>query len=167
MRATSDCVYAGLMKTFNFRIVPLATEVAEGARRAAATDARDHVMLTADSPNSYPCRHCLRWANPGERVILFTYASVPPNRPYSETGPVFVHAEPCERYDGVHEYPPDFRNGRVFRAYDADYNMIDAVVVNGSEPEVVIEKLFENPETKFLQARSVTRGCYTFGVERI
>ena len=166
MRATSDCVYAGLMKTFNFRIVPLATEVAEGARRAAATDARDHVMLTADSPNSYPCRHCLRWANPGERVILFTYASVPPNRPYSETGPVFVHAEPCERYDGVHEYPPDFRNGRVFRAYDADHNMIDAVVANGSEPEAVIEKLFENPEIKFVHARSVTRGCYTFGVER-
>ena len=167
MRATSDCVYAGLMKTFNFRIVPLATEVAEGARRAAATDARDHVMLTADSPNSYPCRHCLRWANPGERVILFTYASVPPNRPYSETGPVFVHAEPCERYDGVHEYPPDFRNGRVFRAYDAVHNMIDAVVANGSEPEAVIEKLFENPEIKFVHARSVTRGCYTFGVERI
>jgi len=27
MRGTSECVYAGLMKTFNFRIVPLATEV--------------------------------------------------------------------------------------------------------------------------------------------
>ena len=167
MRGTRECVYAGFMKTFNFRIVPLATEVVEGARRAAATGVSDHVMLTDDSPNSYPCRHCLHWANPGERVILFTYASVPPGRPYSETGPIFVHVEPCERYDAIHQYPPDFRNGRVFRAYDADYNMIDAVVVNGSEPEVVIEKLFENPETKFLQARSVTRGCYTFGVERI
>jgi len=167
MRGTRECVYAGLMKTFNFRIVPLATEIVEAARGAAATGVSDHVMLTADSPNSYPCRHCLHWANPGERVILFTYASVPPGRPYSETGPIFVHVEPCERYDAIHQYPPDFRNGRVFRAYDADYNMIDAVVVNGSEPEVVIEKLFENPETKFLQARSVTRGCYTFGVERI
>ncbi len=167
MRGTRECIYAGLMKTFNFRIVPLATEVVEGARLAAATGVSDHVMLTADSPNSYPCRHCLHWANPGERVILFAYASVPPGRPYSETGPIFVHVEPCKRYDAIHGYPPDFRNGRVFRAYDADYNMIDAVVVNGSEPEVVIEKLFENPETKFLQARSVTRGCYTFGVERI
>ena len=167
MRGTTECVYAGLMKTFNFRIVPLATEVVEGARRTAATGVSDHVMLTADSPDSYPCRHCLRWANPGERVILFTYASVASGRPYSETGPIFVHAEPCERYDAIHEYPTDFRNGRVLRAYDADYNMIDAVVVNGSEPEAAIEKLFENPETKFLQARSVTRGCYTFGVKRI
>ena len=154
------------MKISSFRIVPLKTEVAEGARRAAATGVRGHVLMTADSPNTYPCRHCLHWANPGERVILFTYASVPPSGPYSETGPIFVHAEPCERYDAVQEYPADFRNGRVFRAYDADYNMIDAVVADGSEPEAVIEKLFENPETNFVQARSVTRGCYTFKIER-
>jgi uncharacterized protein DUF1203 len=167
MRGSGDRFYVGFMKTFNFRIVPIATEVAEGARRVAAAGARDHVVLMADSPDSYPCRHCLRWASPGERVILFPYASVPPGHPYSEIGPIFVHAEPCERYGANNGYPPDFRNGRVFRAYDADYNMIDAVVTNGSGPEVVIEKLFKNPETQFVQARSVTRGCYTFGVERI
>ena len=167
MRGSGDRFYVGFMKTFNFRIVPVATEIAEGARRAAAMGVRDHVVLTADSPNSYPCRHCLRWANLGERVILFPYASIPPGRTYSEIGPIFVHAEPCEQYAAIREYPPDFRNGRVFRAYDADCNMIDAVVANGSEPEAVIEKLLENPETKFVQARSATRGCYTFGVERI
>jgi Protein of unknown function (DUF1203) len=41
------------------------------------------------------------------------------------------------------------------------------VVANGSESEAAIEKLFKHPETQFVQARSVTRGCYTFGVERI
>jgi len=45
--------------------------------------------------------------------------------------------------------------------------MIDAEVANGSEPEAVIEKLLQNLETAFVHARSVTRGCYTFGVERI
>jgi len=155
------------MTTSTFRIVPLPTEVAEEARHVAESGAADHAVIKVDSATGYPCRHCLRWAQPGERVILFPYASIPAGHPYSETGPIFVHAEPCERYRSTWEYPADFRNGRAFRAYDADYNMIDAVVVNGSEPEVVIEKLFENPETKFLQARSVTRGCYTFGVERI
>jgi hypothetical protein len=109
----------------------------------------------------------LRWASPGERVILFPYASIPPGHPYSEVGPIFVHAEPCKQYGANHEYPVDFRNGRAFRAYDANYNMIDAIVANGAEPEIIIEKLFNNPKTKFVQARSVTRGCYTFGVERI
>jgi hypothetical protein len=155
------------MKTSNFRIVPLATEVAEAARRSAATGAPDHAVISADSPTGFPCRHCLHWAKPGERVILFPFASVPLGHPYSESGPIFVHAESCQRYSATREYPADFRQGRVFRAYDANHNMIDAEVADSAEPEEVIEKLLENSETVFVHARSVTRGCYTFGIERI
>jgi Protein of unknown function (DUF1203) len=154
------------MKTSIFRIIPLATEVAEKARRAAESGAADHAVVIADCPGGYPCRHCLRWARPGERVILFPYASIPDGHPYSETGPIFVHAEQCERYSATREYPADFRNGRAFRAYDANYDMIDAEVANGNDPEAIIEKLFQNPKTKFVDARSVTRGCFTFRIER-
>ncbi len=149
-----------------FRIVPLATEVAEEARQKAKSGAVDHAVIKVDSATGYPCRHCLRWAKPGEHVILFPYASIPPGHPYSEIGPIFVHGEPCERYCASAEYPADFRNGRVFRAYDADYNMIDAEVANGNEPEAIIEKLFQNPKTQFVDARSVTRGCFTFRIVR-
>ena len=155
------------MKTLNFQIVPLATEIAAAARRDAAAGAPDHGVVIADSLNGFPCRHCLRWAQPGERVVLFPYAAIPPGHPYSESGPIFVHADPCERYSVTREYPADFRNGRAFRAYNANYEMIDAEVANGNEPEAVVEKLLQNPETAFVHARSVTRGCYTFGVERI
>jgi Protein of unknown function (DUF1203) len=154
------------MKTSTFRIVPLRTDIAESARRAAQSEAGDHAMVKVDTAAGYPCRHCLRWAQPGERVILFPYASIPPGHPYSETGPIFVHAEPCERYGAIEAYPADFRNGRVFRAYDADYNMIDAEVANGTDPEAVIEKLLQNPQTEFVDARSITRGCFTFRIRR-
>jgi uncharacterized protein DUF1203 len=136
------------------------------ARRAARAGAADHAVITADSPTGYPCRHCLRFAQLGERVILFPYAAIPPDRPYSESGPIFVHAEPCERYAATREFPSEFRRGRVMRAYNSKLDMIDAEVVDGSEPETVIEKLFQNPETAFVDARSVTRGCYTFRIQR-
>jgi hypothetical protein len=155
------------MKNKTFRIIPLATEVAETARRVAASGAPDHTVVTVDSPGGFPCRHCLHWAQPGEQVILFPFASIPPGRPYSESGPIFVHAEPCERYSATGEFPADFRKGRVLRAYNARNDMIDAEVVNGNEPEAVVEKLLQNPETAFVQARSVTRGCFTFQIERI
>jgi hypothetical protein len=45
--------------------------------------------------------------------------------------------------------------------------MIDAKPVNGDEPEAIIEKLLEIPETAFVDARSADRGCYTFRMERI
>jgi hypothetical protein len=147
-------------------VVALATEVAEAARTAARSGAPDHRIVTADSPTGYPCRHCLHWAKSGERMVLFPFASIPPGHPYSESGPIFVHENPCERYQADDEYPAEFRSGRVFRAYNSDFDMIDAQLVNGSEPETVVEKLLQNPETAFVDARSVSRGCYTFRMER-
>jgi uncharacterized protein DUF1203 len=154
------------MKTPSFRIIPLSTEIAQTARQLVYADATDHALITVDSPESSPCRHCLRWAQPGERVILFPYAAIPSGQPYFEAGPIFVHADGCQRYSATHEYPADFRCGRVFRAYDSKYNIIDAQVVDDSEPEVVIETLFQNPDTAFVDVRSVTSGCFTFRVQR-
>lgn len=146
--------------------MPLATEVAETARAKAREGASDHVILTTEQAGAYPCRHCLKWAQPGEQVILFPYASIPAGRPYSEVGPIFVHLQSCPRYESTERYPADFRNGRVIRAYNRKQDMIAAEAVVEGKPETVIEKLFGNPETEFLQARSADRGCYTFTIER-
>ena len=154
------------MQKTNFRIVPLPTEIAEAARTKARAGAPDHELITADAPEAFPCRHCLRWAEPGERVVLFPYASIPAGGPYAESGPIFVHADNCQRYSAVERYPDDFREHRVIRAYNGANNMIDAVVVENQGAEEVIGNLLANPETAFLQARSVTRGCYTFRIER-
>src|SRR5205085_11159597 len=88
--------YGFVMKNSNFRIVPLATEVAATARRAAASGAPDHAIVAADSPGGFPCRHCLRYAQAGDRMILFPYAAIPAGHPHSERGQLFVHAETCE-----------------------------------------------------------------------
>jgi hypothetical protein len=155
------------MKTSTFRIVPLETEVAETARRAAAKGAPDHAVITADSPKGFPCRHCLQWAQPGERMVLFPFAAIPPGHPYSESGPIFVHAEPCERYATTDQYPEEFRKNRVVRAYNSKQDMIDARVANGAEPERIVENFLQNPEVAFVQVRSVSHGCYTMQIERI
>lgn|SRR5436190_2800201 len=155
------------MKTSSFRIVPIRTEIAEAARREAEVGAPDHVFVMADSPRGFPCRHCLRWARKGERMILFPFAAIPPGRPYSETGPIFVHAESCERYATTHEFPPEFREGRVLRAYNSEYAIIAAEVVNGEGPEAGIERFLQQPETAFVHVRSASHGCYTMEVERL
>jgi Protein of unknown function (DUF1203) len=166
MRGSRCSISCRPLKTASFQIIPLPTEIAQAARRALNIGAADHELITVDSPESSPCRHCLRWAQPGERVILFPYSAIPSGRPYSETGPIFVHANECQRYSATNEYPADFRSGRVFRAYDSNYNIIDAQLMDGSEPEVIIETLFQNPDTAFVDVRSVTRGCFTFRVQR-
>ena len=57
---------------------------------------------------------------PGERWSCFPTFGDPTGPPYSETGPIFVHAEPCQRYANITEYPEPFRDGRVFRAYNSE-----------------------------------------------
>jgi hypothetical protein len=155
------------MTTSNFRVVPLRTEIAEAARTAAKAGAADHAVVTADSPQGYPCRHCLSWAQPGERMILFPFAAIALGRPYSESGPIFVHADPCERYGATEEFPAAFRDGRVIRAYNSQHDMIGAEVVNDEGPEAVIERFLQKPETAFVHVRSVSRGCYTMEIERL
>jgi Protein of unknown function (DUF1203) len=167
MRRSPECAYSEAMTTPKFRVVPVQTKIAEAARTAAEAGASDHAIVTADSSGGYPCRHCLRWAEPGERLILFPFASVPPGRPYSETGPIFVHATPCERYRATKEYPAAFREGRVVRAYNSGHDMIAAEVANGAGPEDLIERFLQRPETAFIHVRSVSRGCYTMGIERL
>src|SRR5438874_5753207 len=155
------------MKNSNFRVIPLKSEVAEAARRTAKSGASDHRVVAVDSPRGYPCRHCLRWAKPGERMILFPYAAIAPGRPYSESGPIFVHAEPCERYAATREFPAEFRTGRVLRAYNSQHDIIAAEVANGEGPEDVIERFLQKPETAFVHVRSASHGCYTMEIERV
>ncbi len=148
-----------------FRIVPLETAVAEEARHRVEAGAANHKITTVDAPNTAPCRHCLRWAAPGESMILFPYQSISADRPYGERGPVFVHHNRCEQYSAVHEYPTAFQRGRVIRGYNADDEIIAAEVAD-PDPEAVIHALLGSPEIEFLHVRSVTRGCYTMKVER-
>lgn len=151
----------GMQKTF--RIVPLPTDVAEAARQSLADGAPAHQLVAAEAPRAYPCRHCLRWAEPGEKLVLFPYQSIPADRPYGERGPIFVHAENCAPYPATDRYPADFREGRVVRGYNARDEMIAA---EPGEPEPILARLFADPAIAFAQIRSLTRGCFTMKVER-
>src|SRR6476620_448096 len=149
------------MKTSPFRLIPLQTDVAEAARRKANASASDHVVVTADSPRGYPCRHCLRWVQPGESMILFPFTAIAPGRSYSESGPIFVHADPSERYAAADEFPSEFRENQVLRAYNSQHDLIAAEVADEDGPEAVIARFLEKPETAFVHVRSASHGCYT------
>ncbi len=164
MRTVRTRGYADRMKN-TFRIVPLPTETADAARRSASNGAPAHQIVVADARGSAPCRHCLRWAEPGERMILFPFQSIPADRPWTESGPIYVHQEPCERYAATDEFPAAFREGRVLRQYDAQDELTGAEVVDG-DPATAIERLLGDDNVAFVQVRSVTHGCYTMRVER-
>jgi hypothetical protein len=72
----------------------------------------------------------------------------------------------CDQYANTSEYPAAFRQGRVFRTYNQQFDMIDAKPLNGASAEAMIENLFGSPETAFVDVRSADRGCFTFRIVR-
>jgi hypothetical protein len=86
------------MTTTNFRVVPLNSEIAEEARRKAhaarLTTRLSKSIRRPAIPAGIACNGCSQGEHGGalSRTPRFR------GRPYSESGPIFVHAEACARY---------------------------------------------------------------------
>ena len=150
--------------TFDINAIP----AGELARiRAAGHDLAGNPFTSRDAGGGEPLRCCLRPARPEERIALIAYQPTGTAGAYVETGPVFVHAQPCEGYPTDGGWPPGFRDRQqVLRAYDAAGRIADAILVEGAEAEVGIAKLLADPEHLVVHSRNVLYGCYMFAISR-
>ena len=101
-----------------FRVQGITDAVAENVRDTMRAPGYGHPAHRERAKSYGPCRHCLRTFSVGEEDrILFTYQPFRDTGSLPAPGPVFVHAESCERYDGD-TLPPDLRSlPLVFEAY--------------------------------------------------
>ncbi len=89
---------------------------------------------------------------------------------YAETGPIFLHAEPCQRHGEVAEVPALFlsRAQALIRGYGADDRIVYGTgqVVPSAEIAAVAQDLLERPEVAYLHLRSASNNCYQCRIER-
>lgn len=160
-------------KTRTYVVQPIAPDVV--ARLRVRDDAGNAPALVVDDTGGSPLRCCLRASEPGEELLLASYAPVrrwaaargiDPG-PYDEVGPVFVHPRPCAGPVGE-GYPGDLRGSpRVLRAYGANGRIVGGVRLDpDDDPEPAIEGLFADPDVVVAHARAVVFGCFTFAIER-
>ena len=152
------------MQTLVYRSLPRAS--VERARRELR-DEFGHELAVQPGEHA-PCRNCLRITTPDEPLILFAYRPFDSYYgPYSETGPVFVHAEPCEPYARTAEFPQDFKTrSLVLRAYDAQHRIADSIVAEPGAAEAAARALLNDPRIRYVHARNVAYGCFNFAIER-
>ena len=103
-----------------FRCIPMDTASATRFRQTGRDDAGNSLhRKIADHPA--PCRHCLKDSQIGAPVLLGSYHFGRPHGVYWTPSPIFLHAEPCERFEQWEIVPDIVRNRMVsVRAYDAD-----------------------------------------------
>ncbi|MBW9113115.1 DUF1203 domain-containing protein [Rhizobium cauense] len=124
--------------------------------------------MVSDGPG-HPCRHCLKNIDAGEALLVFAYRPFPELQPYAETGPVFLHKEPCERYAAEEVLPPvltspDF----IVRGYNAENRIVYGTGAVTLTPDIrsYATQLLERPEIAYVHVRSARNNCYQCRIDR-
>ncbi|MFB9952222.1 DUF1203 domain-containing protein [Rhizobium puerariae] len=122
----------------------------------------------SDGPG-HPCRHCLRNIGAGEEMFILAYRPFPKLQPYAETGPIFLHRQPCERYRATEILPPILSSpDYIVRGYGHDDR-----IVYGSGAVTPTEKiasrageLLARDEIAYVHVRSARNNCYQCRIDK-
>ena len=117
-----------------------------------------------------PCRHCLKPVAAGEPYLILAYRPFPALQPYAETGPIFLHAEPCERAAETDAVPeillasPDY----IVRGYGADDRIVYGSGAVTPTPEIPARagELLERDDIAYVHVRSARNNCYQMRIDR-
>ncbi len=117
-----------------------------------------------------PCRHCLRNVAEGDGYLVLAYRPFPVPQPYAETGPIFLHADGCERADDSETLPELFCRTAdyIVRGYGADDRIVygTGAVVPTSAIPARAQELLARPDVAYLHMRSARNNCYQCRIER-
>jgi len=128
---------------------------------------RGIVRMTADAPQSAPCRVTLEDAEPGESLLLLSYEHQPAAGPFHQSGPIFVREGAARAFDEVGRVPPAFAVRTLSaRAYDSQGMMLDGELVAGAELEPLLEGWLARPEVDIVHLHYARRGCFAGVAQR-
>jgi hypothetical protein len=150
-----------------FVVEALPQEVATYVRENGRDPIWGHVAMTEPATGFGPCRLCLRTFREGEMRMLFTYDSYESVAEFPQPGPVYIHEDDCERYDGE-GFPPDLRALKLTFEGIAAGPMVTALErAHGGGAEDVIERLLNDRGVDFVNVRNTEAGCFVTRVHRV
>lgn len=155
--------------SFRIHAVPLAPFQSLFAFSDAALLAIGARRMIADTPHSAPCRVSLVDAAPGEELILISHRHLDDlTSPYRAEGPIFVRQSAVEARPAAGEVP-DMLARRLLsvRAYDADWMMTDADVVEGQDLADWLVQSFAADRVARVQMHTARRGCFLAAAGRV
>jgi hypothetical protein len=116
-----------------------------------------------------PCRHCLSDVAKGEPYLILAYRPFPRPQPYAEIGPIFLHADTCERYEASSIPPMLLARERVLiRGYGADDRIVYGTgkVIPTIDIAAAAAYLLRRSDIAYAHLRSASNNCYQCRLER-
>jgi hypothetical protein len=151
----------------SIRVVAIPTEIAESVRKSMQDPQYGFPAHTVVAAGDAPCRHCLQMVAAGENQVLFTYDAFAGIENLPLPGPVYIHAQACERYPEYGVFPSALRKSpRTLNAYARGRKFVAQEYVEEGNVDATVERLFARHDVDYIHVRSTTAGCYTFRLER-
>lgn len=152
------------------RFTALPTEAVQ-AYQSGAPDAYEQPPESAVSEgNGTPCRHCLRNILKGENFLILAHRPFAGLHPYAETGPIFLCADSCARYEDEHVVPPVLTTSPdyLIKGYSALDRIIygTGAVVPAQDLQTSAETIFEDQDVAYIHVRSSRNNCYQARIDR-
>jgi hypothetical protein len=153
------------MRAYRFQGIP--DSVAAAARESMKSPQYGHPAHAEVATGYGPCRQCLQTFRVGtEERLLFTYQPFSDPSALPAPGPVFIHREPCERYDGS-ALPQALRPlPLALESYGAGGMLLAQRRVGGLTFEAVLQEVFESAEVRYVHLRNAEAGCFIARIDR-
>lgn len=144
--------------------IPMDESTAENLR-AGGPDAYGNAPERRISDgNGVPCRRCMRFVGKGEPYLVAAWRPFAQLHAYAETGPVFLHAEPCAPQTIEPGELPAFLQSPdyILRGYDAGERIIYGTggVIARDAIGTRLDELLKEPTVEAVHIRSARNNCY-------
>ena len=150
------------------RVRGIPTDEVNQIRRGGPDANGQPALLRVAEGLANPCRHCVRLIAEGDKKLVLAYRPFDALQPYAETGPIFLHKDPCERYEN--EVLPawfDHLDPAIVRGYGEDhwirYDTGD--VVPGRELTAACRAILSDATVAYVHIRS-KYNCFQCRVDR-
>ncbi|MEB2843844.1 DUF1203 domain-containing protein [Rhizobiales bacterium RZME27] len=123
---------------------------------------------TSDGPG-HPCRHCLDNIDAGEAFLILAYRPFPSLQPYAETGPIFLHAKSCKRYEATEVLPPMLQSpDYIVRGYGANDRIVygSGAVTATTGIADRAGMLLAREDIAYVHVRSARNNCFQCRIDR-
>lgn len=152
------------------RFSPLPTELVRAFQNGSRDANGQRPERRMSNGSGIPCRHCLEDVAEGEPYLILAHCPFPTPQPYAESGPIFLHAEPCEAYAEEAEAPAMFLGWErmMVRGYGPDDRIVygTGAVVETSRLEEAAEAILRREDVAYVHLRSASNNCYQARVDR-
>jgi hypothetical protein len=162
-----------ITKMRNYKIVPLALEVAQSIKETGK-DLFGHDVVEQVATGYGPCRVSLQPFVPGLDVrLLFSHSPFKIDNAFNQPGPVFIHKKEVEPYSDIYRFPMAIKTDKVnfpltLIGYSHEQRMVFTKLVGDADVDDLIEEIFNTHQhVLYLHARNAEAGCYICKIERL